>query len=96
MRTLSPPPREQVATTTSSNVVELADRSPADAPGTALVAVSNVELRVTVRLPPFLPLPVGMLERSGSESLQKVLDTQMKPALAKFRQGYLDWGAGSG
>ncbi len=77
-------------------MVELADRSPADAPGTALVAVCNVELRVSVRLPPFLPLPVGMLERSGSESLQKVLDTQMKPALAKFRQGYLDWGAGSG
>ena len=55
---------------------------------------SDVTLRVEIQFPGFLPLPLGPLERSGSESLQGLLDQQMAPVLAKFRSDYLVWEAG--
>lgn len=57
--------------------------------GASAVVNSEVELKVEINFPGFLPLPLGPLQKSGSESLQKVLDTQMAPVLAKFREGYL-------
>jgi hypothetical protein len=67
---------------TSDNTVSVAFT------GASAVVNSEVELKVEINFP-FLPLPLGPLQKSGSESLQKVLDTQMAPVLAKFRAGYL-------
>ena len=67
---------------TSDNTVSVAFT------GASAVVNSEVELKVEINFP-FLPLPLGPLQKSGSESLQKVLDTQMAPVLAKFREGYL-------
>jgi len=68
---------------TSDNTVSVAFT------GSSAVVNSEVELKVEINFPGFLPLPLGPLQKSGSESLQKVLDTQMAPVLAKFRDGYL-------
>ena len=68
---------------TSDNTVSVAFT------GASAVVNSEVELKVEINFPGFLPLPLGPLQKSGSESLQKVLDTQMAPVLAKFRAGYL-------
>lgn len=82
----------EIAKTTSSNVVEIRDAPGGD----GKVCVSNVELKValsipTLLLPPFIP--VGPFERAGSESLQKLLDQDMAPALKKFRDAYVAWSA---
>ena len=68
---------------TSDNTVSVAFT------GASAVVNSEAELKVEINFPGFLPLPLGPLQKSGSESLQKVLDTQMAPVLAKFRDGYL-------
>ena len=44
-------------------------------------------------LPAQLLLPVGPLERAGSESLQGVLDKQIAPVLELWREGYSKWAA---
>lgn len=78
------------AATKSSNIVELRD-APGGAAGEK-VCVSTVNLVVTLRipgllLPPFVP--AGPFEKAGSESIQKLLDKDMAPVLARFREGYL-------
>ena len=40
-----------------------------------------------------LLLPVGPLEKAGSESLQGVLDKQIAPVLELWREGYTKWAA---
>ena len=65
--------------------------------GGGLTVVSRVKLTVklsipTLLLPPFVP--VGPFERSGSESLQKLLDRDMGTVLGRFREGYLTWATG--
>ena len=80
------------ATTSSSNVVEVRD-APAGSPGSKVV-VSTVNLTVklsipTLLLPPFVP--AGPFEKSGSESIQKLLEKDMAPTLAKFRATYTSW-----
>ena len=82
-----------IAATSSSNVIELRD-----APGGGSVCVSKVNLTVklnipTILIPPFIP--AGPFERAGSQSLQTLLDKDMAPVLARFRDGYLAWAASS-
>lgn len=82
-----------IATTSSSNVVEVRD-----APAGSKVVVSTVNLTVklsipTLLLPPFVP--AGPFEKSGSESIQQLLEKDMAPTLAKFRATYASWAAAS-
>mmetsp|Transcript_45008 Transcript_45008/g.105150 ORF Transcript_45008/g.105150 Transcript_45008/m.105150 type:complete len:236 (-) Transcript_45008:78-785(-) len=79
----------EIAETSSSNVVELRD-----APGGKVVCVSTISLKVSLDipallLPPFVP--AGPFERAGSESIQKLLDRDMEPLLAKFCEAYCKW-----
>ena len=81
----------EIATTESSNVISLRD-----APSGKKQAVSKVNLTVklnipTLLLPPFIPQ--GPFERTGSQSLQTLLDRDMGPVLQKFREGYKSWAA---
>jgi len=80
-----------IAATSSSNVIELRD-----APGGQVIARSRVNLTVrldipAVLLPPFIP--AGPFEKTGSESIQKLLDKDMRPVLKRWREGYLAWTA---
>lgn len=50
---------------------------------------SEVVLRVEINYPGFVPLPIGPMERSGSESMQSLLDQQMAPVMKRFRSDYL-------
>merc|ERR1712087_223780 len=79
----------EIAETTSSNDIELRD-----APNGKVVCVSTVSLKVSLNipgilLPPFVP--AGPFEKAGSESIQKLLDRDMAPVLARFREGYCEW-----
>ena len=82
----------EIATTVSSNTVDVQEDE-----GGGLTVVSRVKLTVklsipTLLLPPFVP--AGPFERSGSESLQKLLDRDMGTVLGRFREGYLTWATG--
>ena len=77
----------EIASTTSTNRVEVRD-----APG-GKIFVSTVDLKISLNLPPLLPVPIGAFERAGSESIQKLLDKDMPPTLSKFREAYLAWAA---
>ena len=81
------------ATTSSSNLVSLRRDAAGGGGGGGARVVSDVSLTVSVQLPDFLPLPISRLEKSGSESLQKLLEKDMAPALAKFTEGYVAWAA---
>ena len=75
-----------IAKTESSNVIELRD-----APNGQKKCVSRVNLTVKlsipmVLLPPFIP--EGPFVKAGSNSLQTLLDKDMAPVLARFREGY--------
>jgi hypothetical protein len=77
----------KLASTESSNVVELRDT-----PDGRKVCVSTTNLTVKLDipgllLPPFVP--IGPFERTGSKSLQKLLDQDMGKVLGRFRDGYL-------
>ena len=80
----------EIAKTKTTNSVEFPD-APA---GAGKVCVSKIDLTVelsipTLLLPPFIP--AGPFEKAGSESLQKLLDQDMAPALANFRDAYVKW-----
>ena len=80
----------EIAKTESSNVIEVSEA------GSSSKVVSKVKLEVklsipTVLLPPFVP--AGPFERTGSASLQQLLDKDMGPVLSRFRHGYLAWAA---
>ena len=80
-----------IAKTKSSNTIVVRD-----APGGTQQVVSKVELRVelsvpTLLIPPFIP--AGPFEKAGSESLQQLLDKDMAPVLAKYRESYIAWAA---
>ena len=81
-----------IATTSSSNVIELRDASG----GKGKVWVSRVNLAVKLSIPSLLlpPFVVPSFEREGSKSIQALLDKDMGPVLKRFREGYLMW-AGS-
>jgi len=81
----------EIATTSSSNVIELRD-----APGGRQACVSTVNLTVklsipAILLPPFVP--AGPFEKTGSASIQALLDRDMAPVMARFREGYIAWAA---
>jgi len=71
---------------TSNNTVSVEFSDPR---GTEAQLKSDVVLQVTISYPGFIPLPIGPMEDQGSKALQDVLDTQMAPVLAKFREEYL-------
>lgn len=78
-----------IAKTKSCNVVSVRDVT-----GGKKQVVSSVELRVelsipTVLIPPFVP--AAPFERAGSDALQSLLDKDMAPVLARFREGYIAW-----
>lgn len=75
--------------TDTSNAVTFRDA----AGGGRLEAVSSVSLSVRLNLPGWVPLPLAQIEKSGSESLQKVLEKDMPAVLASFREGFLAWEA---
>lgn len=80
-----------IATTTSSNVIELCESPNGNGLKTA---VSKVDLSVKLSIPSlFLPpfIPAGPFEKAGSESLQKLLDKDVAPAIVKFRDAYCTW-----
>mmetsp|Transcript_25880 Transcript_25880/g.41538 ORF Transcript_25880/g.41538 Transcript_25880/m.41538 type:complete len:245 (-) Transcript_25880:313-1047(-) len=52
-------------------------------------ALCDIKLKVDIQYPGFMPLPKGAVEKSGSESLQKLLDKDTPRAMAAFRDGYL-------
>jgi hypothetical protein len=72
---------------TTENTVSVDFRS-----GTEARVKSDVVLQVSISIP-FLPLPAGPMESQGSKALQDVLDKQMAPVLAKFREDYLKFEA---
>jgi hypothetical protein len=57
--------------------------------GEMVTVQSEVTLKVVIDFPGFLPLP--MIERDGSRSLEAVLDKQMSPVLNRFRDDYRAW-----
>lgn len=81
-----------IATTSSSNVIEVRN-----APDGSLRLRSQVKLTVklsipSLLLPPFVP--AGPFEKSGSESIQKLLekgDMAVAPTLAKYVAEYSRW-----
>ena len=78
----------EIATTSSSNTIEVRD-VPA-----GKVAVSRVNLTVRLNipallLPPFVP--AGPFEKTGSKSIQQLLDKDMGPVLSRFRDAYVEW-----
>merc|ERR1712151_239775 len=73
----------EFASTTSSNRVVVRD-----APG-GKVFVSTVNLKISINVPSFMPMPVSLFERLGSESIQKLLDKDIPPPLPKLREAYL-------
>uniref|UniRef100_A0A7S4HEC3 DUF3074 domain-containing protein n=1 Tax=Prymnesium polylepis TaxID=72548 RepID=A0A7S4HEC3_9EUKA len=79
---------DSTSKTVSTNRVTV-ERHGAD----SAVAVSDIKLSVTMKLPGWLLLPVGPMERAGSQSLQGVLDQQIAPVLERWRKGYLAWAA---
>ena len=80
-----------IAKTESSNVIEVQDAGGGRSKVVSKVAL-NVKLSIpTLLLPPFIPQ--GPFERTGSASLQQLLDKDMAPVLSKFREGYLAWAA---
>ena len=73
-----------IAATSSSNTIEVRNGR--------FVSRVNLTVRLSipvVLLPPFVP--AGPFEKSGSESLQKLLDKDMAKVLAQFRDGYVAW-----
>ena len=83
-----------IAKTTSSNVVELRDAPAASDGSRQVVCVSKVELNVTLDipgllLPPFVP--AGPFEKAGSDSIQGLLDKDMASVLERFREGYISF-----
>lgn len=79
-----------IASTTSTNKVELRD-----APG-GKKFVSTVMLKVSLDIPPlfmFLPMPVGVFESAGSDSIQEILDRDMPVTLKKLQEAYVKWSA---
>jgi len=92
-----------IASTSSSNIVELRDVLPGSSSAGAAaenkLCVSVVKLAVTLTipgllLPPFIP--AGPFEKAGSDSIQALLDRDMAPILAKFREAYLQYERTSG
>merc|ERR1712151_1415799 len=78
-----------IATTSSSNVIEIRNT-----PGGQQVCTSKVNLQVKLEIPPFLLppfIPAGPFEKTGSDSLQKLLDQDMAPILSRFLDGYCAW-----
>ena len=71
-------------TTTTTNSVRVVEGA-----GGSIMAECDISLQVAITMPPLLPVPSGPVEKSGSDSLQKLLDKDMPPAIAKFREGYL-------
>ena len=79
----------EIATTESSNVISLRD-----VPSGKKQAISKVNLTVKLNipsllLPPFIPQ--GPFERTGSQSLQALLDRDMGPVISRFQEGYKSW-----
>jgi hypothetical protein len=82
------------ATTSSSNVVEVRDAPTGPAGSKVVVSTINLTVKLsipTLLLPPFVP--AGPFEKSGSESIQTLLEKDMAPTLSRFRDAYTSWAA---
>ena len=81
----------EIAETSSWNEITVIDASNGEK---CVKSVVNLTVKLTIPgllLPPFIP--VGPFEKSGSESIQKLLDKDMAPTMAKFRDAYCSWSA---
>lgn len=77
----------------ASTVTETTNRVEFRDVGGEVQAFSTVGLTVRLNLPGWIPVPVAQVEKGGNDSLQKVLEKDMPPTLAKFSAGYLEWAA---
>lgn len=52
---------------------------------------SDVMIRLDMTIPDWVPVPVKQMEKSGSEALQKLIDSDVAPVLEQFKDRYLTW-----
>lgn len=50
---------------------------------------SEVSLQIEMEIPSWVPIPAGVLERKGSEALEKMMETDVKPKLDGLRDKLL-------
>ena len=51
----------------------------------------NVPVRLTMSIPAWVPIPKKTLEKQGSESLQKMIDSDVGPLVEEFRDKLVAW-----